>query len=53
MEIEHYSYPEALKYIANKYNIEVVENELTFEQRDKKNKKDNHYLIIDYRKKYI
>ena len=50
MEIEHYNYPEALKYIANKYNIEVVENELTFEQKDKKNKKDNHYLITDYSK---
>lgn len=50
MEIEHYNYPEALKYIANKYNIEVVENELTFEQKDKKNKKDNHYLITDYAK---
>lgn len=51
MEIEHYNYPEALKYIANKYSIEVVENELTFEQKDKKNKKDNHYLISDYAKK--
>tara|TARA_B100000900_G_scaffold109025_1_gene90946 strand:- start:9112 stop:11001 length:1890 start_codon:yes stop_codon:yes gene_type:complete len=50
MEIEHYNYPEALKYIANKYSIEVVENELTFEQKTKKNKKDNHYLITDYAK---
>ena len=50
MEIEHYNYPEALKYIANKYSIEVVESELTFEQKDKKNKKDNHYLITDYAK---
>ena len=50
MEIEHYNYPEALKYIANKYSIEVVENELTFEQKDKKNKKDNHYLITDFAK---
>ena len=50
MEIEHYNYPEALKYIANKYSIEVVENELTFEQKDKKNKKDNQYLITDFAK---
>tara|TARA_B100001564_G_C20668491_1_gene684917 strand:- start:1937 stop:3826 length:1890 start_codon:yes stop_codon:yes gene_type:complete len=50
MEIEHYNYPEALKYIANKYSIEIVENELTFEQKNKKNKKDNHYLITDYAK---
>ena len=50
MEIEHYNYPEALKYIANKYSIEVVENELTFEQKDKKNKKDNQYLITEFAK---
>ena len=36
MDHEHFSYPEALKYIANKYSIEVVENELTFEQKTKK-----------------
>ena len=52
MEIEHYNYPEALKYIANKYSIEVVENELTFEQKDKKNKKDNQYLITDFAKNH-
>ena len=48
MEIEHYNYPEALKYMANKYIIEVVENELAFEQKDKT--KDNQYLITDFAK---
>ena len=33
MEIEHYSYPEALKFIAKKYHIDVVERELTEEQK--------------------
>ena len=32
MEHEQYSYPEAIKYIANKYNIEVEETERTQEQ---------------------
>ena len=26
MEHEHFSYPEALKYLAKKYNIEVIED---------------------------
>src|SRR4030042_5630608 len=29
MEHEHLSYPEALKYLAKKYNIEIIEKELT------------------------
>ena len=32
MEHEHFSYPEALKYLARKYNIEVEEEEQTPEQ---------------------
>lgn len=53
MEIEHYSYPEALKYIANKYHIEVIEEELTADQKIKKDKKDNHYLIVDFAKDFF
>ena len=33
IEHEHYSYPEALKYIAKKYNIEVEEEEVTPEMQ--------------------
>ena len=33
MDIEHYTYPEALKYIAKKYQIEVLEKELSSEQK--------------------
>jgi len=29
MEHEHFTYPEAIKYLANKYNIEVEETEQT------------------------
>ena len=32
MDKEHYTYPEALKYLAKKYNIEIVEEEMTIEQ---------------------
>jgi DNA primase len=33
MEHEHFTYPEAIKYLANKYNIEVEETEQTNEQK--------------------
>ena len=33
MEHEHFSYPEAIKYLAKKYNIEIEETEQTDEQK--------------------
>jgi DNA primase len=33
MEHEHYSYPEAIKWLANKYNIEIEETEQTAAQK--------------------
>tara|TARA_B100000902_G_scaffold283680_1_gene269661 strand:+ start:702 stop:2603 length:1902 start_codon:yes stop_codon:yes gene_type:complete len=53
MEIEHYSYPEALKFIAKKYHIEVVEQELTEEQKVKKNKKEQLYMVAEFAKNYF
>ena len=29
MEHEHFTYPEAIKFLANKYNIEIEETEVT------------------------
>ena len=39
MDKEHYTYPEALKYLAKKYNIEIVEEEMTIEQAKAANEK--------------
>ena len=47
MEIEHYSYPEALKFIANRYNIEIIEEQLTESQKKKKSKKEILYSIAE------
>ncbi|MEC8853941.1 MAG: CHC2 zinc finger domain-containing protein, partial [Bacteroidota bacterium] len=41
MEHEHYSYPEALKYLAEKYSIEIVEKEMTPEQSIRANDRDS------------
>ena len=37
MEHEHFTYPEAIKYLANKYNIEVEETIETNEEKEKVN----------------
>ena len=39
MEHEHFSYPEAIKYLANKYGIEVEETERTDEEKEQASEK--------------
>lgn len=45
MEHEHYSYPEALKYLARKYNIEIEEAEATPEQLIEENTKESLMVV--------
>ena len=53
MEHEHYSYPEALKYLAEKYNIEIEEKELSPEQSIRANDRDSLYIINAFANKYF
>ena len=53
MEHEHYSYPEALKYLAEKYNIEVKEKEMTTEQSIRANDRDSLYVISSFANKFF
>jgi DNA primase len=48
MEHEHLTYPEALKYLARKYHIEVVEKELTREEIDKQNERESLLVVTAY-----
>ena len=48
MDKEHYTYPEALKYLANKYNIEIIEQEMSEEQAERANEKDSLYIISKF-----
>ncbi|WP_430410029.1 DNA primase [Kordia sp.] len=52
MEHEHFTYPEAIKYLANKYGIEVEETERTDEEKELANEKESMYLVSEYAKKY-
>ena len=53
MEHEHFTYPEAIKYLANKYNIEVEETEQTNEQKLESDEKESLYLVSDYANKFF
>ncbi|MDB2321685.1 DNA primase [Flavobacteriaceae bacterium] len=53
MEHEHFTYPEAIKYLANKYNIEVEETEQTNEQKLESDKMESLYLVSDYANKFF
>ncbi|MBC8266810.1 MAG: DNA primase [Flavobacteriales bacterium] len=53
MEHEHYSYPEALKYVAEKYGIEIVEKKMTPEQSVRANDRDSLYVISSFANKFF
>jgi len=48
MEHEHLTYPEALKYLAKRYHIEVVEKELTQEEIEKQNERESLLVVSAY-----
>lgn len=53
MKHEHYSYPEALKFLANKYGIEIQENELTSEEKASQDVKDALFHVTEFAQKYF
>ena len=53
MEHEHFSYPEALKYLARKYNIEIEEEEQTPEQLQELNEKESLYNLNLFAQQYF
>jgi len=53
MEHEHFTYPEALRYLAKKYNIEIEEIKQTNEETEKANERESLYLVSEYAKTYF
>ena len=53
MDHESLTYPEALRYLAKKYNIEVVEKEITPEEKAQINEKESLYIVASYAQKYF
>ncbi len=48
MEHEHFSYPDAIKYLAKKYGIEIVETEQTDEQKEQASERESMYLVSEF-----
>ncbi len=53
MEHEHFTYPEAIKYLAKKYNIEIEETEQTSEQKEQADERESLYLVNEFANKYF
>lgn len=52
-ELQGASYPEALKYVAEKYNIEIIEEALTPEQESKRSAKESQLIATKFAQKYF
>ncbi|MBR1549729.1 MAG: DNA primase [Bacteroidales bacterium] len=50
---EHFNYPEALRYLAQKYNIEIHEEEQTEEQKERQNERDALFHVSEFAQKYF
>ncbi len=53
MEHEHMSYVEALKFLAHKYHIEVVEKEVTTEELQQRNERESLMVVTAYAQRYF
>ncbi len=53
MKHEHYTYPEALRWLANKYGIEIEEQVLSAEEVAQQSERDRVYQINEFAQKYF
>ena len=53
MEHEHFTYPEAIKYLAKKYNIEVEETVQSNEEKEAAGERESMYLVSEFANTYF
>ena len=53
MEHEHFSYPEAIKYLAKKYGIEIEETEQSAEAKEEASERESLYLVNEFARDYF
>ena len=53
MEYEHMTYPEALRYLARKYNIEIKEEEETAEQIAARQRSESLMAVSEFARQYF
>ncbi len=50
---EHYTYPEALRWLADKYHIEIKEEELSDEEKQRQTERDGLFHVSEFAQKYF
>ena len=53
MEHEHFNYPEALRWLAERYQIEIEEEKLSPEQEEVRNERESLYVINDFARNWF
>lgn len=53
MEHEQMTYPEALRWLANKYHIEIKERELSDEEKREQSERESMFIINEYALKHF
>ena len=53
MEHEHFSYPEAIRWLAKKYNIEIEETEQTDEEKERATERESLYAVSDFAQQFF
>lgn len=53
MEHEQMTYPEAIRWLANKYHIEIQERELSKEEREAENDRESMFIVNERAAKYF
>lgn len=53
MELEQMTYPDALRWLAKKYKIEIQERELTSEEKQRESERESMFIVNDWAAKYF
>lgn len=53
MEHEHFTYPEAIRYLAKKYNIAIEETVPSEEQKAEADQRESMYLVSEFAQRYF
>ncbi|WP_372768064.1 DNA primase [Lutibacter sp.] len=53
MEQEHYSYPEAIRFLAKRYNIEIEETEQSNEQKHQADERESMFIVSEFARDYF
>ena len=53
MELEQMTYPDALRWLAKKYNIEIRERELTSEEKQRESERESMFIVNEWAARYF